>query len=77
MNLMSWIGNTNTDAASYIICADGGANRLFDMPEDNETESKQVSDLSMDFAICVILLGYNLRPKYFTTKIKLTRDIAS
>lgn len=42
---MSWIRNTNTDAASYIICADGGANRLFDMPEDNETESKQVSDI--------------------------------
>ncbi|OQD65700.1 hypothetical protein PENPOL_c005G05075 [Penicillium polonicum] len=30
--------------ASYIICADGGANRLFDMPEDNETESKQLPD---------------------------------
>lgn len=45
MNLMSWIRNTNADAASYIICADGGANRLFDMPEDNETESKQVSDI--------------------------------
>ncbi|CAI7646806.1 unnamed protein product [Penicillium glandicola] len=26
--------------ASFIICADGGANRLFDMPETNEKESK-------------------------------------
>lgn len=31
----------------------------------------------MDFGICVILVDYNLRPNYYTTKIKLTRDIAS
>ncbi|KAK4870123.1 hypothetical protein LT330_005177 [Penicillium expansum] len=30
--------------ASYIICADGGANRLFDMPEDNEKEPKELPD---------------------------------
>lgn len=51
-NSMSKIRNTNTHAASYIICADGGANRLFDMPEDNETESKQVSDIYGLYYLC-------------------------
>lgn len=52
MNLVSWIRNTNTSTASYIICADGGANRLFDMPENNEIESKQVSNIYGLWYLC-------------------------
>lgn len=36
----------NADAACYIICADGGANRLYDMMKSCGKESTEVLNLS-------------------------------